>query len=76
VDQKLIAFVNYQDRNLEIYLLNVQNGSVQRVFHPVNAINNGRNGYRTQSWLDATHLYLITQPLDQPADTLSILDIT
>jgi eukaryotic-like serine/threonine-protein kinase len=75
-DQKLIAFVNYQNNASDIYLLNVQDGSLQRVFHPVNSHAKGIDGYRILTWLDATHLYLITQPLDQPADTLSILDIT
>src|SRR5258708_9420933 len=75
-DQKLIAFVNYQNNASDIYLLNVQNGSLQRDFHPVNSHAKGLDGYRILTWLDATHLYLITQPLDQPADTLSILDIT
>lgn len=75
-NQKLIAFVNYQNNSSDIYLLNVQNGSLQRVFHPGSMINEGLDGYHLQSWLDATHLYLLNQPLDQPADTLSILDIT
>lgn len=75
-DQKLVTFVNYQNNSSDIYLLTVQNGSLQRVFHPGNMGSKGINGYRIQSWLDATHLYLLTQPLDQPADTLSILDIT
>ena len=72
VNQKLIAFSNGSD----IFLLNVQNGSFQRVFHPGNLKNQGIEGYRIETWLDNTHLYLLTQPLDQPAGTLSILDIT
>ncbi len=72
VNQKLVAFEDGSD----IYLLNVINGSLERVFHPVNTIRRGVAGYRIKTWLDATHLYLLTQPLDQPADTLSILDIT
>jgi hypothetical protein len=72
VNQKLIAFEDGTD----IYLLNVLNGSLERVFHPGNHLNEGIEGYRMESWLDNTHLYLLTQPLDQPADTLSILDIT
>ena len=72
VNQKLVAFEDGSD----IYLLNMINGSLQRVFHPGNTVSRGLAGYRIQSWLDATHLYLLTQPLDQPADTLSILDIT
>lgn len=72
VNQKLVAF----EDGLDIYLLNVINGSLQRVFHPVNLGAGGLAGYHIESWLDSTHLYLLTQPLDQPADTLSILDIT
>ena len=72
VNQKLVAFEDGSD----IYLLNVINGSLQRVFHPVNLGAGGLAGYHVESWLDSTHLYLLTQPLDQPADTLSILDIT
>lgn len=72
VNQKLVAFEDGTD----IYLLNVINGSLERVFHPLNLGASGLAGYRIESWLDATHLYLLTQPLDQPADTLSILDIT
>lgn len=71
-NQKLVAFEDGSD----IYLLNVINGSLERVFHPGNTVVHGLAGYRIESWLDATRLYLLTQPLDQPADTLSILDIT
>ncbi len=76
VDQKLVAFLNYQNNSSDIYLLNVQNGSLQRVFHPGSIISHGLDGYHLQSWLDATHLYLLNQPLDEPASILSILDIT
>ena len=72
VNQKLIAFEDGSD----IYLLNVVNGSLERVFHPTNIGAQGIEGYRIETWLDSTRLYLLTQPLDQPADTLSILDIT
>ena len=72
VNQKLIAFSNGSD----IFLLNVLNGSLQRMFHPGNLINQDIEGYHIETWLDNTHLYLLTQPLDQPAGTLSILDIT
>ncbi len=72
-NQQLIAFVS---NSSDIYLLNVQSGSLQRVFHPKTIGSNGIEGYRPETWLDATRLYVLTQPLDQPADTLSILDIT
>ncbi len=72
-NQHLIAFVTTRS---DIYLLKVQSGSFQRVFHPKTLGSNGIEGYRPVTWLDATRLYVLTQPLDQPADTLSILDIT
>jgi hypothetical protein len=73
-NQQLMAFVN--NLSSDISLLNVQSGSLQRVFHPKTLGSNGIEGYRLGTWLDATRLYVLTQPLDQPADTLSILDIT
>ena len=73
-NKQLMAFVS--NVSSDIYLLNVQSGSLQRVFHPKTLISNGIAGYRLETWLDATRLYVQTQPLDQPADTLSILDIT
>ncbi len=78
VNEHLLAFVSYdnQANASDFYLLNMQNGSLQRVFHPLNDNNNGISGYSIVSWLDATRLYVLTQPLDQPANTLSILDIT
>ena len=72
-NQHLIAFVTPRS---DIYLLNVQRGSLQRVFHPKTIGSNGIEGYRPETWLDATRLYVLTQPLDQPTDTLSILDVT
>jgi dipeptidyl aminopeptidase/acylaminoacyl peptidase len=72
-NQHLIVFVTTRS---DIYLLHVQSGSLQRVFHPKTLGSNGIEGYRPETWLDATRLYVLTQPLDQPADTLSILDIT
>jgi hypothetical protein len=72
-NQQLIAFVTTRS---DIYLLNLQSGSLQRVFHPKTIGSNGIEGYRPETWLDATRLYVLTQPLDLPADTLSILDIT
>jgi hypothetical protein len=73
-NQQLIAFVS--NLSSDIFLLNVQSGSLQRVFHPKTLGSNGIEGYRLENWLDATRLYMLTQPLDQPADTLSILDTT
>jgi eukaryotic-like serine/threonine-protein kinase len=73
-NQQLIAFVS--NLSSDISLLNAQSGSLQRVFHPKTLGSNGIEGYRLETWLDATRLYVLTQPLDQPADTLSILDIT
>src|SRR6266700_3933863 len=72
-NQHLIVFVTTRS---DMYLLHVQSGSLQRVFHPKTIGSNGIEGYRPETWLDATRLYVLTQPLDQPADTLSILDIT
>ncbi len=72
-NQQLIVFVTTRS---DMYLLHVQSGSLQRVFHPKTIGSNGIEGYRPETWLDATRLYVLTQPLDQPADTLSILDIT
>jgi len=74
VNQQLMAFVS--NLSSDIYLLNVQRGSLRRVFHPKTLVSNGIEGYRMLTWLNATRLYVLTQPLDQPADTLSILDIT
>src|SRR6266568_7307385 len=54
VNQKLIAFSNGSD----IFLLNVLNGSLQRMFHPGNLINQDIEGYHIETWLDNTHLYL------------------
>lgn len=73
-NQQLMAFVS--NLSSDISLLNVQSGSLQRVFRPKTLVSNGIEGYRLETWLNATHLYVLTQPLDQPADTLSILDIT
>jgi len=73
-NQQLMAFVS--NLSSDISLLNVQSGSLQRVFHPKTLVRNGIEGYRLETWLDATRLYVLTQPLDQPADTLSILDIS
>ena len=73
-NQQLMAFVN--NLSSDIYLLNAQSGLLQRVFHPNTLGSNGIEGYRLETWLDATRLYVLTQPLDQPADTLSILDTT
>ncbi len=73
-NQQRMAFVS--NLSSDIYLLNVQSGSLQRVFHPKTLGSNGIEGYRLETWLNATRLYVLTQPLDQPADTLSILDIT
>src|SRR2546425_12070821 len=73
-NQQLIVFVS--NPSADMYLLNVQSGSLQRVFHPKTIGSNGIEGYRPETWLDATRLYVLTQPLDQPSDTLSILDIT
>jgi hypothetical protein len=73
-NQQLMAFVS--NLSSDIYLLNVQSGSLKRVFHPKILGSNGIEGYHLETWLNATRLYVLTQPLDQPADTLSILDIT
>ncbi len=66
-NQQLIVFVTTRS---DMYLLHVQSGSLQRVFHPKTIGSNGIEGYRPETWLDATRLYVLTQPLDQPADTL------
>jgi hypothetical protein len=78
VNDQVLAFVSYDNQaNASVfYLLNMQNGSLQRVFHPLNDNSNGLSGYSIVSWLDATRMYVLTQPLDQPASTLSILDTT
>lgn len=73
-NQQMMAFAS--NLSSDIFLLNMQSGSLQRVFHPKTLVSNGIEGYRLETWLDATRLYVLTQPLDQPADTLSILDIT
>jgi hypothetical protein len=78
VNQQLLAFVSYdsQDDASDFYLLHMQNGTLQRIFHPLNDNKNGIAGYSIMTWLGATRLYVLTQPLDQPAATLSLLDIT
>ena len=58
-NQQLIAFVTTRS---DIYLLKVQSGSLQRVFHPKTLGSNGIEGYRPETWLDATRLYVLTQP--------------
>src|SRR5581483_3908914 len=72
-NQRMIAFSLFDDnhRTESIELLNTGSGALQTLFTVSAAPGSGVN---LSTWLDNTHLYLTNTPIDQPPDTLYILD--
>src|SRR5579883_431101 len=72
-NQKMIAFSLFDDshRTESIELLNTGSGTLQTLLTVSTAPGSGVN---LSTWLDNTRLYLTNTPIDQPPDTLYILD--
>lgn len=72
-NQKMIAFslLSANRATQNIYLLNTSNGTIQTLFTTSTGPGSGVN---LRTWLDNTRLYLTNMPIDQPPDTLYILD--
>jgi len=72
-NQKMIAFSIFDGINHaeNIYLLNTTSGAIQTLFTTSAGPGVGVN---LRTWLDNTRLYLTNTPVDQPPDTLYILD--
>lgn len=72
-DQSMIAFGLYNSgtHTESIYLLNTRNGAIQTLFTTSAGPGDGVN---LRTWLDNTRLYVTNAPIDQPPDTLYILD--
>lgn len=72
-DQRKIAFSLFDSgsHTENIYLLNTGDGTIQTLFTTSAAPGSGVN---LRTWLDNTRLYVTNTPIDQPPDTLYILD--
>ena len=68
-NQKLIIFNSYTTQGVNLYLLNVQSGSVQREFSSGSSF-----AYEPATWLDNTRVYLFGPTIDAPSSQLYILD--
>jgi eukaryotic-like serine/threonine-protein kinase len=68
-NQRLVIFNNYTIQGENLYLLNVQSGSLQREFSSGSSF-----AYEPATWLDSTRAYLFGPTVDSPSSQLYILD--
>jgi hypothetical protein len=68
-NQQLVIFNNYTVQGDNLYLLNVQSGSLQREFS-----SGSSAAYEPATWLDNTRVYLFGPTIDAPSGQLYILD--